>query len=282
MKKELIKSIKILTLALLIGVGTSLVFGEWNEQTTDNPPLGNSPVPINESSVLQTKSGELDVTNGANTGTVSADMLTVFGTSYFGNEVSVGDEDEATPSVDMHVTGKVGVNLDSFGVGTTPQVELDVAGTGSFRDLSAVAGVTYPAHLCVSTDGSLKVCPPPPVLTANISGPTVTNQSPGAGGGTTHHCSADVNFSSTLAGGDYPYSYVWKVKNNSKTTVIDGTTVLAGVWKTLDTTVSTTFHVFVVDPGDDWTINLTVTDGSYNTDVVTQNFDVWTIAGCAD
>lgn len=59
MKSRIFSSLKLFSLALLIGLGTSYVFA-WTGPTTA-PTGGNTPAPINVSSASQTKSGSLRV-----------------------------------------------------------------------------------------------------------------------------------------------------------------------------------------------------------------------------
>jgi len=283
-KKEIIKSIKILALALMIGVGTTFAIGAWSEATT-TPAGENTDSPIQTSTSIQSKSGNLKIQNDIGTGAVSTDILSVFGTSYFGDDVLVGDAEFDTPSVDAHVTGKVGVNRDSDFAVELPAVELHVEGTARFSDLSSVenVGLTYPAGLCVTTDGSLTVCPVAaiPVVTPSISAPTVTNQ--------VHQsltdgdlCDADVSLTGTATSGSSPYTYSWRVKNNTPTPNVEINYIEMAdyQWKNVGTAPTTNFHVQVRNPGDSWTAELTATDIYSTVGVTTSTFGVWNLLGC--
>lgn len=289
MQKETSQSIKTLLIALIIGAGTLVALGAWNgdgwQEATSAPTSANTDSPILTDGTTQTKAGDLHFENSMNTATLSADILSVYGTSYFGDDVSVGDEEFGTSDVDIHVTGKVGVNKDAGlgGAVESPDVQLDVFGTARLSNLSSVAnaGAVYPARLCVNTDGSMVVCPPPPALAASVTGPTVTNQEYIPQGGGVSNCTADVSFTGTVTGGNWPYTYSWRVKNNGAETVkINDNAVAVGSWYNLGTLTYASFSAFAKDPGDSWNIELTITDQSGTVDVVNQAFGVWTIGGC--
>lgn len=287
MQKHITQSIKTLLIALAIGASTLVAFGAWNgdgwQEATGAPTTANTDSPILTDGTTQTKPGDLSLENAMSTATLSADILSVYGTSYFGDDVSVGDAEFGTTDIDAHVTGKVGVNLDQDAAMVSPAVQLHVGGTARVSNLASAAnvGATYPARLCVDTDGSLVVCPPPPPLSASISTPVVSNQQHIPQGGGTSNCLADVSVTALATGGNWPYTYTWRVKNNTALTVkINDITVAVGAWYNLGSGETKNFSVFAKDPGDSWNIELTATDQSGTVDVVNQAFGVWTIAGC--
>jgi hypothetical protein len=66
MKQQILKSIKIVLLALIISVGVSYVSANW-QGPTDVPPKDNTAEPINVTDNLQTKTGSLTVGNTVTT-----------------------------------------------------------------------------------------------------------------------------------------------------------------------------------------------------------------------
>jgi len=307
MKKELTQSIKVLAISLIIGAATFVAYGEtWVEPGCDplvDPAPCNTTTPINGRVGFQTKSGSLNFIKDTGDGAIITDILSIFGTSYFAGDVQVGnlDASPATTSSNLNITGKLGINLDE-GVAVTPaaSVALDLQGTARFSDLSQNENpdATYPAPVCITESGKLYLCPGPGELVAGVSAtPTITNQDvvlvyeyPGGidGPGWDHHCSADVSFSSSVEGGTAPFTYLWKVKNNSGAPLIliNNLDASDNIYHGVGSGTTTSFSVDEKNPHvnnhDDWTVQLSVTDGGGEVGTTTQNFEVWSIEDCAD
>ena len=60
MNTQIIRSIKILTLAVIVCGGIGLVYGQWTSPPTP-PPSNNTPEPLNVGPTVQSKAGGLDV-----------------------------------------------------------------------------------------------------------------------------------------------------------------------------------------------------------------------------
>ena len=297
MKKDILKSIKILTLALVIGVGTSLVFGEWVEPTGTLLSGFNATAPVNESSSVQTKAGSLNLINDADDGKIFADILAIFGTSYFAGNVDVGNSGAPffTPDRDLFVTGKVGINLDAVANPTpSPTATIDVNGQSRFSNLRQLDNpdADYPAPVCITLSGTLILCPQPGDLLGMINGPHVSNQDVLVDifehNADDHDCYADVSFDGSSVGGYAPIDYSWRVKNNSDAPYmqINGVDVTGGLWKDVGSSATTNFSVAVKNPymgnRDDWTIELTSEGNDGEITKTYKDFDVWTIDECKD
>lgn len=152
-KSEILKSIKIalLSFVLLIGVGT--VFAdEWTA-----PPCGapdcNTATPINIDRNTQTKEGDLAL-SGAN-GWLFADRINSLSSSYFFDEVRIGEAGVAG-NPELHVLGDV-----TF-------YDLSVNNTDDNSDM------TYPSKVCTSNTGNITACEP--LLGAEVEEPEFTIQ----------------------------------------------------------------------------------------------------------
>lgn len=158
--KHLQQQVKTLLLALIIGAGTVFAFGAWTEPISSSPE-DNTAAPLNESTTMQTKPGVLSVSNEVTkNATTSADLLTVFGGSVLSEGVFVGDDELGTGSVDAHVTGKIGVNLDQISDTAMPTEVLDVFGTARIASLDSVNNpyAAYSSPICIGADGMVVLC----------------------------------------------------------------------------------------------------------------------------
>lgn len=185
MKKYLIQTIKIITLALLLN--TALVFAVDNIFTapTAQPPLANVLVPINSSATSQLKAG------GLWTG-----PLTVFGDALFYGHQSV------LSSHNLYVSGKMDIGHSAAGQGIdTSTVDLRIINDINPSDPTGPATVNYIktnslAHalalpspfnsnsnlreVCSNSDGVLALCPIHTITPIPINpGGTRTWTSPG-------------------------------------------------------------------------------------------------------
>lgn len=297
MKKE-ISTIKSLTLALLFGIGTLFASGAtWFEPGV--APTGNNTVaPVNTSSDVQVKNAGLNIISDGSAN-LYADILSVFGTTYLADTVNVGKVDGVytTSSNNMNVTGALGINLDEgVAITGTPQEAIDVNGQVRFGKLSSLENpdAVYPAPVCITTNGTLYLCPQPGELFSFLvsATPTVTNQSvyidTFENNADDHNCSADVSFSAGSTGGVAPITFSWKARSNADAPLIqiNGLDASTNAWISVGSGGTTNFHVREKNPQmwnrDDWTVQLTATDGTGATSVITRDFDVWTIAECKD
>ncbi len=141
-KKELFQSLKVIALALILAVGVSYATGAW-EDASGTPPENNAPRPVNVSDEVQTKMGDLYIENPSGSALLTGDLLSIWGPSSFNDQVSLG------------IVG-----------GTDENVPLYVSGNAKFDNLAMANndGITYPAHICASEDGSLMPCEGPAPL----------------------------------------------------------------------------------------------------------------------
>jgi len=299
MKKNIYTTLKTLILALVIGVGTALTFGATWFEPGATPTGNNVDAPINTSMSVQTKSGGLNIISDTDEPELWANILSIFGTTYLAGDVKVGDtfESPATPSNNMMITGKLGINLDATAVVTPPATQtIDVNGQARFFDLSALANpdAEFPAPVCINISGTLTLCPLPGALTAFLTSvtPTVTNQDVFIdvieNNTNDYNCSADVSFTAGSTGGDAPVSFSWRARYNAGAPLseINGTDASGNGWIALGSGGVTNFDVYTKNPQvynrDDWSIELTATDDVDTVSVVEQDFDVWSIAECKD
>lgn len=168
MKREIIKTAKVVIIGVILSFGVSYVFsGSYWNNAGSNPIGGNVKEVVNMFDSLQTKTGSLNLSNGVGTAKLSADLLTIKEESYFGAKVDIGKRfvvgggfglPESTLDTDLRVTGKMGVNLDEVGLVPTTAVEAD--GTMKLRPLAQEnnAGIVYDAKICADTLGTLMLC----------------------------------------------------------------------------------------------------------------------------
>jgi hypothetical protein len=304
MKKEFTQSIKSLILALAIGLFASVASATWSENLT-SPPGDNSWAPFRSDLGSQFKSGAMQFGGTGDCFPTMTGMLEVCGETRFVDGFVNAPSAATGTDVPMYSTddirlGPTDTDTDEFDYGGAallpsllvggklqtasnfdPTEAVDVGGTIRIKELSAFEnpGKIYPAKVCSDTNGDFFICPQ---LTASISAPTVTNQEYTPQGGGTANCTADVSFTSSVLDGELPYIYLWKIKNNSGSTTIKvaGETVDPGEWKTVSTTATASFGVFIKNPGDSWTAQFTVTDAQGATQLVTENFGIFSIGGC--
>lgn len=168
MKREIIKTAKVVIIGVVLSFGVSYVFsGSYWNNAGSNPTGGNVKEVVNIFDSLQTKTGSLNLSNGAGTAKLSADTLEIRNPSYLGAKVDIGKRfvvgggfglPESTLDTDLRVTGKIGVNLDE--VGLEPTTTIDADGTMKLRPLSQAnnAGIIYDAKICADTLGTLMLC----------------------------------------------------------------------------------------------------------------------------
>ncbi len=154
-KNILIKNIKTLVVAGLFFAGFSIVLS-WIGPT-GTAPYENIDSPVNSGSATQYRGGNLvvkddpDLDDGTLEGTVSAEKVTVYGSSYgpsyFFSQFNVG-----SPVIDG-------------GAGTDPKLVSEANATITFSALSSTnnPGATYPARVCVGDDGLVFLCEFAPV-----------------------------------------------------------------------------------------------------------------------
>jgi hypothetical protein len=147
---EIVKNIKILAIAVLFFVGFSLV-SSWVGPTS-SAPYENIESSLNSSSITQYRTGNLVVKDdpglddGTLEGSVSADKITVigssYGPSYFFNQFNIGN-----PYIET-------------GADTDPKLVSEVNSTITFSKLSSSnnVGAAYPAKVCVGSDGQIALC----------------------------------------------------------------------------------------------------------------------------
>jgi hypothetical protein len=299
MKKEFTQSIKSLILALAIGLFASVASATWSENLT-SPPGDNSWAPFRSDLGSQFKSGAMQFGGTGDCFPTMTGMLAVCGDTilreglvnapsaasgldvpiYATESITVGYDSDSPTGLDGVTPLLIGGKLQTAS-SFDPTEAVDVGGTIRIKELSAFEnpGKIYPAKVCSDTNGDFFICPQ---LTASISAPTVTNQEYTPQGGGTANCTADVSFTSSVLDGELPYIYLWKIKNNSGSTTIKvaGETVDPGEWKTVSTTATASFGVFIKNPGDSWTAQFTVTDAQGATQLVTENFGIFSIGGC--
>lgn len=134
----------------------------WNKATC-NPPECNTFVPINTGSTAQTKFGKLHLENDPSTsveeGILNANHVSSWGTSVLRDDVAIGSGAVVgTPDL------LVSANTQLKGVG----IDTEIPGINN-------SGISYPAHVCADTTGSLVACNPaveppptaPPYFSAN-------------------------------------------------------------------------------------------------------------------
>lgn len=149
MKKELIQSIKIVTLSLIIGLGVSVVYAlDWTAPTC--APVGcNTYAPVNVGPDAQTKTGDLNV----------ADV------SAFTNGFVSDGQTVITGAAGITSGLHIGVNI------TSPNTDLYLY---KFSASGPAHATTYPAQLCVESDGKVDLCPGPGAATVDITVDTPT------------------------------------------------------------------------------------------------------------
>ncbi len=132
MKKEIIQTLKIITLGTLFITGVSFA-------SPANPPSNNAPTPINVGGASQVKIG------GLGTG-----PLAVFGLSQMYGNVNIKNDLDNTAG-NLYVSGNIGVGIAS------PTEKLDVAGN---IKISSVAHPTVAsnAQVCADTTGKIVSC----------------------------------------------------------------------------------------------------------------------------
>ena len=298
MKKEFTQSIKSLILALAIGLFASVAGATWSENLTP-PPGDNSWAPLRTDLGSQFKSGAIQFGGTGDcfptmVGTMEVCGQTRFIDGFVNAPSAATGLDVPIYSTETIIVGNTNILGDFISSPSLllggklqsassfdPTEAVDVGGTIKIKELSAIEnpGKIYPAKVCADTNGDFFICPQ---LTASISAPTVTNQQYTPQGGGTANCTADVSFTSSVIDGELPYTYLWKVKNNSGSPIITvaGDTIDYGEWKTVSTAATASFGVFIKNPGDSWTAQFTVTDTQGATQLVTENFGIFSIGGC--
>lgn len=292
MKHDIIQTAKIVLIGAIFSVGVSYVFSGYWENAGAIPEGGNTSEVVTLLDGEQHREGSFLLDTDADNAKLSTDVLTVNTISYFGSKVDIGKKfvggvgggeggfgvPASTLDTDLSVTGDIGVNIG----GLEPGASLHVNGDVKIRPLGAeVTGEK--ATVCADTDGTLILCPPEPELVGIVSGPTVTNQEHIPQGGGTDNCTADVSFSASATGGDWPYSYSWRVRNDAGISIItinDVTLSPAGTWRSVGTGSTVMFEVFAKDPGDAWSIELTTTDDAGTVHIANSSFGIWSIGGC--
>lgn len=137
MKKELIQSIKIITLSLIIGLGVSIVYAwDWTEPPCSAPGC-NTPAPVNVGPDAQNKTGDLTVRDASliENGFISDGWSIITGnpdTGLPGASAGLYIGDESSPSTDVtlykfsHKTGAS--NPSSATVSTSVPLCIDYYG----------------------------------------------------------------------------------------------------------------------------------------------------------
>lgn len=140
MKKEIIQTLKIVSLGLVV----SASFAFANSWTTmpSTPPSSNTVTPVNVGPASQVKTGALGV-----------GPLAVFGESKLNGNVNILQDLDSTKGK-LYVSGKVGIGLKPTAL--TEKFEVN----GNIKILT----VAYPnndlkPHVCVNTSGTLVSCP---------------------------------------------------------------------------------------------------------------------------
>jgi len=137
MKKDLLNTLKILTVAIILSFSISAVFAQW-VPPTQAPPGGNVDAPINVGATGQVKDGNL----GAN-GLLAANTGYFGGNVEFAGNVGIGT---AAPTQALDVVG----NVNSSGSVTASSVtagsaslsgniaasSINVSGTGAFNSVN--------------------------------------------------------------------------------------------------------------------------------------------------
>lgn len=297
MQKETYNAIRTLLIALVIGVGVSFVSAEvWTEPGCTLPDC-NVAAPIHTGTSMQIKKGSANFISDDGSGSIIADILSVFGTSYFAGDVAVGSPSAifGTPNTNLLITGKLGINLDATGAVTpAPTAEVDVNGTVRFSHLAQINNedAPYPAPVCVTNSGDLELCAFPASLFGVIFNPSVTNQYLYWDGiehnADDNNCSADVSVTANVTGGVDPISYSWSARYNggAPLALINNADASGNTYLSIGTGTTASFAVDVKNPDDanrdDWTVKLIAVDDDGSDITLEKDFDVWTLSGCAD
>jgi len=176
-KKELMKSLKVIALAVLLSGGIAFADVTWNEPDCA-PPNCNPDTPVNVGTTPQSKAGDLNIMGedweygggiGALDGMLYTELFISGGPAAFLISVDVGDA-ESNPDGLLRTTGKLGVNLDE-GIDTDeynyvlgiPTKELDVNGDARIRGIGTPTGGVDilekgQALGCVETNGTFFRC----------------------------------------------------------------------------------------------------------------------------
>jgi hypothetical protein len=152
MKKEIISFAKLLTLALLLSVGTVYAAGTWTPAPAV-PPNANTEAPINVGAVAQSRSGALALgTANAPTagsildvvGNIIANGLSVTGASIFGGPADFNGILNANGPTNMNgvtvISGALKITAGSPGVGKV--LTSDANGNVSWQVPNGAAGTT--------------------------------------------------------------------------------------------------------------------------------------------
>ena len=257
MKKDLIKSIKIIIIGLLLSVGVSYVSSStfWNN-ATGTAPSGNLKEVVNTSDHEQVKLGSLFIENGGS-GKLSADELFVNHGSYFGSKVDIGKKfvggvggfgtPASTLDTDLSVTGKIGVNLDEAGLIPTAGIHVD--GSMKLRPLkeSSNPGIAYNAKICADELGTLMLCDAPFAISWNVT----SVEQPGNA-----ECYSDKKTMTVLpTAGEEPYTASWSFSaagaEDPITVTGSGLTRTVTFWKNENTSYTATITVTVDDSSPD-------------------------------
>lgn len=108
-KKNLIAPLKILIISGIIILGTQMAVAAWTPPPS-SPPNGNVEAPINVGSNAQAKNGSVLSGSTFNVGgTLSSDVLSVFGTAYLGGNVGINIPN---PTAKLQVQGNGGASMD--------------------------------------------------------------------------------------------------------------------------------------------------------------------------
>lgn len=130
-KKELFQSLKVIALALILGVGVSFAAGAW-EDASGTPPENNAPRPVNVSDEVQTKVGDLHIENGDNTALISADKLAIWNGSILSGLVEIGSDLGTSGTLKLNsLTGDTGGILCA-----SPDGTVDICGGGTAHGIS--------------------------------------------------------------------------------------------------------------------------------------------------
>lgn len=171
MRKNDQNLIKTFLLALVIVGFAGLASAAWN-QPSDNPPLGNTPAPINTTTTNQVKQGGLRVGNGTcpggegtlevcgslkTSGLANEGNIIIQGTDEF-STLDVGWVDSAFTSPDSNLI--LNGSLKN-GYSLAAQASVDIDGTAKiekFASANQAPGTVYPARLCADEDGVFNLC----------------------------------------------------------------------------------------------------------------------------